>query len=334
MMNYPNLQCPAYLDESHWLEISSLERRLTRAYECGDQALVIGTAKDLIEAVAKTVLDTRGKSGGGNIKFPKLIKQAQEELQAVTDCELANNPYVQRMSEIAIQIEVGLWELTREVFKLRNTHGSGHGKVRYQELVDEYMDVALDSAVLWTRWALRRLNVLIGKTISALVRDLDANYNFHFRKGDLADRLNDIDIDGLDVSELRRLGIAVGRRAAFGTYTVREDGIEAETVTKYPEDYLWGLLYGSFVDKNWYICANADSIDSLFTLLVKVLGITDRLLNRVRQTYEEIQNLELSHRFDIETRQDVVDMLYELSHRYNDEALSRELAQIASIVQP
>ena len=68
-MVYPSLRRPAHLDDGHWSEIENLETRLKGAYEANDRALVIGTAKDLIEAVAKIVLENRGALGGGNVKF-------------------------------------------------------------------------------------------------------------------------------------------------------------------------------------------------------------------------------------------------------------------------
>ncbi len=331
-MVYPSLRRPAHLDDGHWSEIENLETRLKGAYEANDRALVIGTAKDLIEAVAKIVLENRGALGGGNVKFPKLIIQAHGALEAESGDGLTTDPHVLRISTAVMTIADELMKITKEVFKLRNKYGSGHGRVRYQELLDEHAEVALDGALLWARWALRRLDVLINKTTSALVADLDANYLFRFRKGDLADRLDDIDLRELDTSELRRLGAAVGRRAAYGTYTVREDGIERQEVADYPQEYHWGLLYGSFVDQNWNLCAHPDSIKDLFVLLIGAYGASC-LADKVIETYESIQDIELAYRFEMEERQKVVDVLYELSSEYSNRLLTNALGKVASVVQ-
>ena len=331
MNTHRSLRRPEHLDDGHWLEIENLERRLTSAYEDGDRALVIGTAKDLIEAVAKIALETRGELGSGNVRFPKLIGQAHDALQSESGDILTADPHVHKVSEAAVGI---VRELATAVNILRNKYGTGHGRVRHQELLDEHSELALDGALLWTRWALRRIGIQINKTTSALISDLDANFRFKFRKGDLADRLDNIDLRELDVSELRRLGAAVGRRAAYGTYTVREDGIERPEVADYPEDYHWGLLKGSLVDQNWNLCAHAESIKDLFALLLGVYGATDGLVGKVIDTYDSMHEIEFAYKFDVEARQEVANVLYKLSSECSNVQLADVLSKIASVIQP
>ena len=155
MISHRSLQRPEHLDNGHWLEVENLERRLTSAYEDGDRALVIGTAKDLIEAVAKIALETRGELSSGSIKFPRLIVQAHATLQRESGDSLTSDPHVHRVSEAALSV---VSDIAMAVVILRNKYGTGHGRVRYQELLDEHSELALDGALMWSRWALRRIS--------------------------------------------------------------------------------------------------------------------------------------------------------------------------------
>jgi hypothetical protein len=55
------LQRPTGLEDRGWASIEDCLERLRRAAQDQDRPLLIGTAKDLVEATAKVVLHARGR---------------------------------------------------------------------------------------------------------------------------------------------------------------------------------------------------------------------------------------------------------------------------------
>jgi hypothetical protein len=107
----------------------------------------------------------------------------------------------------------------------------------------------VDGALLWIRWALRRLQFLLIGDLQPLLADLRGST---FRRGDLATRLQAANLPDLPPDDQRLLGVAVGQRAALNTFTVRIDGVEAcatsEDVASWPPDYREGVTEGLFLD--------------------------------------------------------------------------------------
>jgi hypothetical protein len=89
---------------------------------------------------------------------------------------------------------------------------------------DEVLETCVDGALLWIRWALRRLQFLLIGDLQPLLADLRGST---FRLGELAIRLQAANLPDLLPDDQRLLGVAVGQRAALNTFTVRIDGIEA-----------------------------------------------------------------------------------------------------------
>ena len=89
---------------------------------------------------------------------------------------------------------------------------------------DEVLETCVDGALLWTRWAMRRLQFLILGSLQPLIDDLGSR---SFGMGDLALRLQAADLPHLNYDDQRLLGLAVGQRAARNTFTVRIDGVES-----------------------------------------------------------------------------------------------------------
>ena len=85
-----------------------------------DAALVTGTGKDLVEAVAAHVLVHRYGSYPERDNFPTLLGQA---FVAVGFCAMKKpNPTAQE------QLDLALYELACAVNRLRNREGTGHGR--------------------------------------------------------------------------------------------------------------------------------------------------------------------------------------------------------------
>jgi hypothetical protein len=161
------LERPNGIKNEAWQVIDAQQRRLALALETGDHPLCIGTAKELVEAIAKG--------------------------------------------------------LATQLGAIRNAYGTGHGRSEQPAVTEEMVHLCLDGALLWSRWALRRLGVLTLSMPEPLIQDLE---HAHFRRGDLAKRLDAAGLAALDPPVQRRIGLAVAQRAMRETFVVRHDGVE------------------------------------------------------------------------------------------------------------
>jgi hypothetical protein len=96
--------------------------RIKRSSE--DAALLIGTAKELLETVSRYVLQESGQDVRPNADFDELVFFALHNLgltpQSVTVTDAA--------SASLREILDGLWKVGRAVNTLRNIEGTGHGR--------------------------------------------------------------------------------------------------------------------------------------------------------------------------------------------------------------
>lgn len=89
-----------------------------------DPGLAIGTAKELVETVCKTILEDRGITLDGNLELPKLVKQTAAELK-LTPSDI---PDEVKASDSIKRLLKNLADITYGVAELRNSYGTGHGK--------------------------------------------------------------------------------------------------------------------------------------------------------------------------------------------------------------
>lgn len=110
----------ARLDAAHIMtEIGRIEHAIDT-----DPALAIGTAKELLESVCKTILRERGKPVAPNDDLPQLAKATFKALKLVPDA-------VPDAAKGAKTIKVMLSNLatvTQGIAELRNFYGTGHGR--------------------------------------------------------------------------------------------------------------------------------------------------------------------------------------------------------------
>ncbi len=95
--------------------------RLLRAED--DPALALGSAKDLLEAIAKFVLDELGWPHGENDDFSKLWHFARERLGLLPQ-DVTAGP---AQAEVRAILQSS-WTIASKVNELRNDHGTGHGR--------------------------------------------------------------------------------------------------------------------------------------------------------------------------------------------------------------
>jgi hypothetical protein len=89
-----------------------------------DPGLAIGTAKELIETVCKTILTERGKTISGTPDIPTLTKETFKALKLVPD----DVPDAAKGSEVIKRLLSNLGTVGNGLAELRGLYGSGHGK--------------------------------------------------------------------------------------------------------------------------------------------------------------------------------------------------------------
>ena len=97
--------------------------RMENAVE-NDPILAIGTAKELIETICKTILSKRGQEIENNLELPKLVKQTVKELKLTPD----DIPNEAKARDTIQRILNNLTTITHGIAELRNSYGTGHGK--------------------------------------------------------------------------------------------------------------------------------------------------------------------------------------------------------------
>lgn len=97
--------------------------RMESAVE-NDPSLAIGTAKELVETVCKTILKERNIVITGNEDLPKLVKETAKELK-LTPSDIPDDA---KASESIKRLLSNLATITNGVAELRNSYGTGHGK--------------------------------------------------------------------------------------------------------------------------------------------------------------------------------------------------------------
>lgn len=86
--------------------------------------LAIGTAKELLETVAKTILDDRDVEYGRSEDLPALLKKARSALQLAGD-DIDN---AAKGADIIRQLFSNVGSIVQSLAELRNHYGTGHGK--------------------------------------------------------------------------------------------------------------------------------------------------------------------------------------------------------------
>lgn len=98
-------------------------RRMQEAVE-KDPELAIGTAKEFLETLCKTILNERGVAVPKNEDFPALVKSTVKSLSVVPKGTAA-----QPQAEKTITILLGnLGAIGHQLAEMRNQSGTGHGK--------------------------------------------------------------------------------------------------------------------------------------------------------------------------------------------------------------
>jgi len=132
---------PLILDKLSGTELTDALQSYVRRARRGatDAALVIGTGKDLLEAVASHVLTERWGGYSQQATFPALLGQAFVALGLATpqDKKVSGEPAQK-------DVERALYELGCSINRLRNKEGTGHGRPWLPSVTDEDARVAVE----------------------------------------------------------------------------------------------------------------------------------------------------------------------------------------------
>jgi hypothetical protein len=115
--------------------------RMTNAIET-DPELAIGTAKEFIETMCKTILTAKNKSYKADEDLPKLVYLVIDELK------LGEASSDEKVNSLVRRIVGNLNSLTGCIAELRNLHGTGHGKAEKAITIQSrHAALAVNSAI-------------------------------------------------------------------------------------------------------------------------------------------------------------------------------------------
>jgi hypothetical protein len=141
-----------------------ISQQVTRMEGAVDAApdLAIGTAKEFVESICKTILEERHEPYGKNDDLPALVRKTTKVLQ-LTPSDISDTA---RAADTIKRMLMNLATLVQGSSELRNAHGSGHGKsasqARYR-LTARHARLAVGSAAT--------LGVFLYETHEARLKD-------------------------------------------------------------------------------------------------------------------------------------------------------------------
>lgn len=237
------LRRPRGIDDQSWQAICHHKDRLDRAWQLPeDLGAAIGAAKELCESVARVVLAERAVPFSRSDDMPKLVNAAHSTLDRRPGHGQAAQIAVRKLSQAALTIVSTLTEL-------RNELGTGHGRPTVPRVSREAAVAATDASILWSRWALARLDEIQGGEVDLLIGELSGG---HFHRGLLDLRFDEVGLHDMFGDDQYRLGAAVAHRSMNGTFVVSESGVTplADKPLDWPEDYRRGVAAGLLLDQS------------------------------------------------------------------------------------
>lgn len=108
------------------LNTDYIHRQITRMESAiqSDPDLAIGTAKEFLETVCKTILTERGIEYNRNTELPQLVRLTQKTLKLVRE----DIPDHAKAAETIRNLLSNLASVSNYMAELRNPYGTGHGK--------------------------------------------------------------------------------------------------------------------------------------------------------------------------------------------------------------
>jgi hypothetical protein len=108
-----------------------------------DPELAIGTAKEFLETICKTILRECGQTAFGSADLPQLVRQVREKLDLLPD----DVPEKAKGAGTIKRILSNLGTVAQGLAELRGLYGSGHGKdARVKGLQPRHARLAVGAA--------------------------------------------------------------------------------------------------------------------------------------------------------------------------------------------
>jgi hypothetical protein len=260
-----DLTRPGCVDDDEWQALSALDERLSRALRDHDAELMLGTAKELCEAVAKVTCQQRGEPFTPLADMPELIKQAHRLIDRLPAAGGAAGSAVRNVAQTAMT-------LAKQLNELRNQAGSGHGRPTPTGLDEIDGRFAASSALIWCRWMLGRLDALVANDPDRLVSDISQQV---FTRGDLERRLAEAGLPAMEPLDQFAVGFAVGQRGGpGGTFNVHGEGVrppaQSPDLATWPQEYRRGVAKGLMTDRNGYIVVGSRTLDDMIAVLTPI----------------------------------------------------------------
>lgn len=255
---------PDHLENEAWDAIQVHVRRLEAAQNASDAGWVIGCAKDLIECIARVVLDAKGASLSGAADFDETVNAAHAALQRQPGQDVSMSPDIRAIASSAKKMVL-------TVRSVRNNDGAGHGRARVRAIEEETVTAVFDATVLWVRWALRRLgHILIGEADRLIAELRDA---IVYQRS-LKEHLDAVMLPDQPPETQRAIGFAFGARAAQDTGNPRivgiDPAIESSDVQAWPIQYRLGVTEGLILGRWGYRTSTDRYVPELAGVLTAV----------------------------------------------------------------
>jgi hypothetical protein len=259
------LQRPDLLDDGSWAAIEQHRDRLAGAMERGDAPLVLGSAKELVESVARVVTAAAGMVLPSNAEFNDALNAAHTVLDRQAGRGITN---AQDVRAIAQQAK----KLVFNIRPLRNDYGTGHGHAEVKSISAEMVSLVVSAAMLWVRWALVRLEHVLRREPDKLITALRTGEIFTRRS--LRDRLSALVMTEQPEDVQRALGVALAQRAASGTFIAREVGVDGPATSvdrdAWPPAYRCGVAEGLMLSSDGFFSLEEGWVESLVAVLLPI----------------------------------------------------------------
>jgi hypothetical protein len=257
------LKRPDHVGDQSWAAIEAHRQRLELAAASSDAAWIIGSAKELVESVARVVADTKGYTIGSNADFGETATRAHKALERQPGQDVSMSPEVRSIATSAKSMVVN-------VNMIRNQVGTGHGRSSVPNVDEETIQVVVDAALLWVRWSLRRLeHMLIGEAdlLIAELRGVSSRVK-------LQRHLDAVVLPDQPPEVAHALGVTFAQEAAGGTFIARMTGIEpcvaSDDRLAWPESYRLGVVEGYVINRWGYITAAPQWVQYMIGVLPPV----------------------------------------------------------------
>lgn len=140
---------------------AALDEQVTRLRQNVDDAgALLGTAKDLLEAVAKFILEELSVPVSSKMSFEELWHHARERLGILPNQVAGDVPGAAAIREI---LQSG-WKIAQQVNVLRGLQGAGHGRTLPTGVTPEQAVLVVREACAVAEYALSSLDRQLGRS--------------------------------------------------------------------------------------------------------------------------------------------------------------------------